>query len=147
MSELPSPDSRHPARLASWRSMDAAARGDKQAWLANFAEDAVVEDPVGKSPLDETGRGHRGPEAREAFWDGHIAPVRPIFNLQQSIACGDECANVGTLMIQFPDGAMSKLHGVYIYRVNDAGKVISLRTYWEYDEMEFLPAFEQRAGS
>ena len=49
MPELPSPDSKHPARLASWRSADAVARGDKQAWLDNFADDAIVQDPIGKS--------------------------------------------------------------------------------------------------
>ena len=49
MPMLPGPDSTHPAQLASWRSMDAVARGDKQAWLDNFTDDAIVEDPVGKS--------------------------------------------------------------------------------------------------
>ena len=44
MPELPSPDSKHPARRSAWRSMDAVARGDKQAWLDNFADDAIVEE-------------------------------------------------------------------------------------------------------
>lgn len=144
MPELPGPDSKHPARLAAWRSMDAVARGDKQAWLDNFAEDGLVQDPVGKSMIDPTGEGHRGKAAIEAFWDKNIANARPMFCLQSSIACGDECANVGTLMIQFPNGMVTKLYGVFVYCVNDDGKVASLRTYWETDEMQLHPPFAER---
>jgi steroid delta-isomerase len=146
MPELPSPASKHPAKRASWISMDAVARGDKQAWLGNFAEDAIVEDPVGKSMIDPTGEGHRGRAAIEAFWDKNIANARPMFCLQSSLASGDECANVGTLMIQFPNGLVTKLYGVFVYRVNDDGKVASLRTYWETDQMEIHPPFEERGS-
>jgi ketosteroid isomerase-like protein len=113
MSELPGPGSKHPARLASWRSIDAVARGDKRAWVENFADDAVVEDPIAK------------------FWDDHIAGRRAMFSLQHSLVAGNECANVGTLAIQAPDGSLFQLFGVYTYRVNDAGRVIALRSYWE----------------
>ena len=41
--------SEHPARAAANRSMDAVQRKDKQAWLDLFAEDAIVEDPIGPS--------------------------------------------------------------------------------------------------
>ena len=69
MPELPGPDSSHPARRAAWRSIDAVARGDKQAWLDNFADDAKVEDPVGKSALDPKGEGFRGKDAIAGFWE------------------------------------------------------------------------------
>jgi len=144
MPELPGPDSKHPARLAAWRSMDAVARGDKQAWLDNFADDGLVEDPVGKSMIDPSGEGHRGKAAIEAFWDKNIANARPMFCLQSSIACGDECANVGTLMIQFPNGLVTKLYGVFVYRVKEDGKVASLRTYWETGDMQVHPPFAER---
>jgi steroid delta-isomerase len=144
MPELPSPDAKHPARLAAWRSIDAVARGDKQAWLDNFADDARVEDPVGKSMIDPTGEGHRGKAAIEQFWEKNIAPCRPMFSLQQSICAGDECANVGTLTIQFGNGMVTQIHGVFVYRVNDAGKVASLRTYWEAADMQVFPPFEER---
>ena len=144
MPELPSPESKHPARRAAWRSIDAVARGDKQAWLDNFADDAIVEDPVGRSAIDPSGEGHRGRAAIEQFWDKNIAHARPMFCLQSSIACGDECANVGTLMVQFENGLVTKLYGVFVYRVDEAGKVISLRTYWEPDAMEIHPPFAER---
>lgn len=142
MPELPNPESKHPARLASWRSIDAVARGDKQAWLDNFADDAIVQDPIGKSIIDPAGEGFRGKAAIEAFWDKNIALGRPLFNLQSSICSGNECANVGTLTIQFSDGMVTQLHGVFTYRVNDEGKVTALRTYWEPEEMKIHPPRE-----
>ncbi|MCH2173717.1 nuclear transport factor 2 family protein [Myxococcota bacterium] len=144
MPELPSADSKHPARRAAWVSMDAVARGDKQAWVDNFADDGFIEDPIGKSVIDPEGQGHHGRAAIETFWDNHIATVRPMFQIQNSIACGNECANVGTLMIQFPNGMVTKLYGVFVYRVDDSGQVESLRTYWETDEMQIHPPFEDR---
>lgn len=144
MPTLPSADSEHPAQLASWRSMDAVARGDKRAWLDNFAADAVVEDPVGKSMIDPTGSGHRGKAAIEAFWDQNIANARPMFCLQSSLCCGNECANVGTLTIQFANGMISQLYGVFKYTVDDAGKVTALRTFWETSDMRIYPPFAER---
>ena len=131
MSELPGHDSKHPARLASWRSIDAVARGDTRAWVENFADDAVIEDPIGPSPFDPAGLGIRGKPAIAQFWDDHIAGRRAMFSLQHSLVAGDECANVGTLAIQAPDGSVFQIFGVYTYRVNDAGRVTALRSYWE----------------
>jgi ketosteroid isomerase-like protein len=145
MSELPGADSKHPARLAAWRSADAVLRGDKQAWLDNFADDAIVEDPIGKSMIDPSGKGFRGKQEIEQFWDKNIAQMRPMFSLQHSICSGNECANIGTLTIQFANGLITQLFGVYTYRVNDAGKVEALRTYWEPDDMKVYPPFSEGA--
>ena len=146
MAELPNPDSKQPARRAAWRSIDAVARGDKQAWLDNFADDACVEDPVGVSMIDPSGEGHRGKAAIEAFWDKNIANARPMFSLQRSLCCGDECANVGTLTIQFENGLVTQLYGVFVYKVNAAEKVASLRTFWEVEEMQVYPPFGERGA-
>jgi hypothetical protein len=67
-----------------------------------------------------------------------------MFNLQHSIVSGNECANVGTLTIQFPNGTVSQLHGVFVYRVNGAGKVAALRTYWELEQMTMYPPLDER---
>ncbi|MFT5695407.1 MAG: steroid delta-isomerase [Myxococcota bacterium] len=144
MAELPSADAKHPARLAAWRSIDAVARGDKQAWLDNFAADAIVEDPIGKSMIDPSGEGFRGKEEIEKFWEKNIANMRPMFSLQHSICSGNECANIGTLTIQFPNGLISQLFGVYTYRVNGEGKVVALRTYWEAEDLKMYPPLEGR---
>jgi ketosteroid isomerase-like protein len=127
--------------------MDAVARGDKQAWLDNFADNGVIEDPVGPSHLDPEGTGHHGKAAIEEFWDKNIANGRPMFSLSESFGCGNECANVGTLTIQFPNGVISQLRGVFTYRVNDEGKVVALRTYWETAAMSMYPPFDERMKS
>ena len=129
----------HPARAAARRSMDAVHRKDKQAWLENFAEDAVVEDPVGASPLDPDGKGHRGKQAIAAFWDRQIAPSRILFHIERSYAAGSEVANVGTITIVLPGGAVSLVEGVFSYRVDDAGKVTALRAFWEFERMKIFP--------
>ena len=126
----------HPARLASQRSAAAVQAKDRAAWLALFADDAVVQDPVGKSFLDETGEGHRGLQAIGAFFDNNIAPVRSIrFELHDSFAAGDEVANVATIHMTLPDGTTSRCEGVFVYKVRDDGKLVSLRAFWEVDRM------------
>ena len=76
----------HPARLASQRSMDAVHARDKDAWVANFADDGVVEDPIGPSIFDPEGKGHRGRAAIAAFWDKLIGPNRVFFDVRESFA-------------------------------------------------------------
>jgi steroid delta-isomerase len=126
----------HPARLASQRSIAAVQAKDKHAWLSLFAEDAVVQDPVGRSFLDESGEGHRGHDAIGAFFDSSIAPVESIrFELKDSFAAGDEVANVATIHMTLPGGATSRCEGVFVYRVRDDGKLVSLRAFWEVDRM------------
>ena len=122
------------AQLAAGRSMDAVRRKDREAWLNNFADDACVEDPVGVSPLDPTGLGQRGKEAIGVFWDTMIAPGRIEFAMRESWPAGDKAvANVGSIFNEMPDGTKIEAKGVYVYHVNDEGKVIHLRAYWDYD--------------
>lgn len=50
----------HPAIVAARTAMNAVSAGDRVAWLACYADDAVLHDPVGGSPLDPEGSGVRG---------------------------------------------------------------------------------------
>ena len=61
------PDDEHPVRRLSQRSYDLVSRKQKEEWLTLWAEDAVVEDPVGPSFFDPEGQGHRGTEAIARF--------------------------------------------------------------------------------
>jgi len=132
-------ENEHPARLASRRSMAAVEAGDREGWLALFADDAVVEDPIGPSPLDPDGAGRRGKAEIAAFYDTVIAanPVR--FDIRESYAAGDEVANVGTITTTFPDGNRAVVEGVYTYRVGADGRLVALRAYWEFDQMRIEP--------
>ena len=121
--------------LAFQRHVAAVHSGDREAFLSNFAEDAVVADPVGPSPLDPSGRGHRGHTAIAAFWDKMIGPGSVRFEIDRQIVCGDEIANMGTIYNEMPDGAGEiAAAGVFVYRVNEAGKLVSLKAYWDYDK-------------
>lgn len=120
--------------IAFERHRKAVEAGDREAFLANFAPDAVVEDPVGPSPLDPAGRGHRGRDAIAAFWDTIIGPGSVRFAIERSIVCGDEIAHVGTVFNRLPEGPGEiGAEGVFVYRVDASGKLVSLKAYWDYD--------------
>jgi len=50
------------------------------------------------------------------------------------------------LTVQFPNGLVTQLYGVFTYRVNDDGKVAALRTYWETGDMQVYPPFDERGS-
>ena len=81
----------------------------------------------------------RGKDAISAFWDKQIGPNRICFNITDSYACGQECANVGSLTITMDGGLVTVVNGVFVYRVNDAGAVVSLRAFWEFDGIQVIP--------
>ena len=117
-------------------SMAAVEAGDREAWLGLFAADAVVEDPIGPSAFDPEGKGHRGIEAIAAFYDSVIAPNESIrFTISQSLLCGDEVANVGTIRINFVGGGAVEVDGVYCYRVAADGRLGGIRAFWEADQI------------
>jgi ketosteroid isomerase-like protein len=128
------PDAAHPARDASRRSMDAVSRGAKDEWLALFSPEAVVADPVGPSLFDPAGNGHQGLAAISAFWDSTISNAERIeFSIVDSFAAGDEVANVGTITTYLPGDHRLDTDGVFVYRVDEDGKIRSLRAHWEFD--------------
>lgn len=128
------------ARDLGRASMAAVEARDRRAWLDLFTEDAVVEDPIGPSPFDPEGSGHRGIEAIAAFYDNVIAANESVtFNIHQSFLCGNEAANVGVIRIAFAGGAAVEVDGVYIYRMSPDGRIASLRAFWEPDAVRAVP--------
>jgi steroid Delta-isomerase len=122
-----------PAHLAGKRSREAVIARDKDAWLAVFADDAIVEDPIGPSTFDPEGKGHRGRDAISAFWDKVIANTDKIeFNFLDTYQCGNEEANVGNIVTTM-GGHQITAEGVFTYKVNNQGKMVALRAYWEMD--------------
>ena len=100
------PDGDHPVRRLSQRSYDLVSRKQKDEWLTLWAEDCVIEDPVGPSFFDPEGKGHHGPEGVSAFWDMAIAPVKEFhFTIRDSFANGNACANIGTFSTVLEDGS------------------------------------------
>ena len=128
------PDAAHPARRAAQRSMGAVAAGRKDDWLALFAPDALVEDPVGPSMIDPGGKGHRGQDGITRFWDEHVSSVsRYDFLVTDSYANGPSCANVLNLVMTFTGGATMTVDCLIVYTVNEDGLITSIRAHWEPD--------------
>ncbi len=128
------------ARELGIRSRAAVHAKDRDAWLALFADDALVQDPVGPSPFDPAGKGHHGRQAIGAFYDTVIAPSEAItFEITESYLCGDEVADVGIIRTTLAGGThQAVVHGVYTYRSDGAGRLAALRAYWEFDALELV---------
>jgi steroid Delta-isomerase len=125
----------HPARDASRHSMSCSEAGDRERWLALFADDAVIEDPIGPSAFDPDGKGHRGKDGIAKFWDDVISKQPVRFTIQASYAAGSECANVGTVTTDLGGGTKAIVEGVFTYRVDDEGRIKAMRAYWEEDKI------------
>ena len=61
-----------------------------------------------------------------------IAPSELTFNFDKTYVCGNEEANVGSILIR-AGGYEVTAEGVFTYRVNEAGEMVALRAYWELD--------------
>lgn len=123
----------HPAVLAGRASQAAASGHRKEEWLDLFAENGVVEDPVGPSGFDPEGRGHHGREEIAAFYDKTIGIADSLeFLFDDGFACGDEVAFTGLIRTVL-GGHVIDAEGVFTYKVDDAGKIVALRAFWEVD--------------
>ncbi len=142
------PDGDHPVRRLSQRSYDLVSRKQKDEWLTLWAEDAVIEDPVGPSFFDPEGKGHHGLEGVSAFWDMAIAPVKEFhFTIRDSFANGNACANIGTFSTVLEDGSLADTDLIAVYRVNDEGKMVSMAAHWEVERTHGHPcASRESAG-
>ena len=123
------------AQKLGFLSRDYAVAKDKENWLALFDEDAIIQDPIGKSPLDPEGNGHRGIVAIEKFYDTVIANGNIEFNILESIPCADECANYAEIVNVLGEIRI-ETKMIVIYRVNSNDKIVSLRAFWDYLNME-----------
>ena len=122
-----------PARTASIKSMENSMKGDAKAWLDLFADDALVQDPYGPSPMNPAGLGHHGKAAIEKFCAAYIQPDRIRFEVRQTLTSGPACVNVGTIFAKGFDGRFAWNEVINVYEVNAAGKITLLRSYWDYE--------------
>ena len=97
---------------------------DRDAFLACFAEDATQVDPVPSPP-------NVGKEAIGAFWDNIVQMAEKLDpELHHLHVCGDEAALVFTMKARTGDGGTA-IDIVDILKVDDDGKIASLRAYWD----------------
>ncbi len=110
--------------------------GNKETWVDLFAEDAVVRDPVGKSPHDPTGEGFVGKERIAEFWDKMIAPGDLIISPHKRISCGDDIVAVYMTAANFISGYKTSIEMIATYQVNDEGKIQSLDVFWDVEALQ-----------
>lgn len=129
-------DTEHLAIKANIQSVTLAMKGDREGWLALYTDDAIVQDPVGKSPFDTSGDGHHGKAAIAKFWDTVIGPSRLTINVHKRIPSGDRtCAVLQTAINDMGKGK-TEVDMIAIYEVNDEGKIIRMSAFWSWAEME-----------
>lgn len=127
----------NPAYQMSLKSREYLKTKDKEGWLAMWAEDGIIEDPIGPTMLDPDGQGHATPEAREAFYDRNIANADIEYIIHNTYTSHLECANIVTLNVLMNIGDKKysqRVDGVFCYACNEEGKLTALRGYWEFDE-------------
>ena len=123
------------AQELGFLSRDYAVAKDKKNWFSLFHDDAIVQDPIGVSPLDPDGEGHKGIEAIEKFYDTVIANGNIEFNILESIPCANECANYAQIVNVVGDVKI-ETKMIVIYCINSSNKIQSLRAFWDYQNME-----------
>ncbi len=98
---------------------------DREGWLALFAPDAVVEDPVG-------GGRREGLEAITAFYDSTISTVESFdYEIERAYECGSEVAVVIRFAI-VAAGFTLDMDVVNIYAAAPDGEhLLSLRSWWD----------------
>ncbi|KUI20802.1 hypothetical protein AU193_06615 [Mycobacterium sp. GA-1285] len=123
--------SRADALAAVERSPDAIAVHDRQAWVAAFTVDGVVEDPVGSQP-------HRGTTAIARFYDTFIGPRDIAFHRDVDIVVASTVIRDLELEIQMTAGLRMRIPAYLRYRLEDrAGelKIVELSAFWELPAM------------
>lgn len=109
--------------------LDAFNRDDRDAFVALFRPDALLEDPVG-APA------HTGRDAIGAFWDavhGMAGSIR--LAATQRIVCGAEAAMVFTIEAGM-GGSRMRIHAVDTFKLDAEGRIAELRAYWDLGAAE-----------
>lgn len=126
----------HLAVAANKKSIQYAMEGNKETWLALYADDAVVCDPVGKSLMDLSGEGHRGKAAIEQFWDTVIGPAKLDIRVDKRWISGDHCCCVAQVAHNdLGGGKVTQTDMLAVYHVNEQGLITSMAAHWNFDDM------------
>lgn len=102
---------------------------DKAAYLALFAEDAVVQDPYG-------GRPWQGHEGLAKFWGG-MERTWEQFTMtpQAQYVAGDRAAAHWTTEAVSKNGKTATFSGINVFTINEQGLITQLEAYWDFKAM------------
>ena len=105
--------------------VDAFQSGDRERWLANFADDAEHLDPPTDPP-------HVGHEEIGRFWDETQALVdHYVLDVKDVIVCGDEAVLSFTCNAYGPDGTGIAIDIVDVFGFDDDGRIKRQKAYFD----------------
>lgn len=102
--------------------------GDPDAAAAIYAEDCIVEDPVG-SPL------HHGREAVRAFYAQSMATGAKLKLEGPVRVAGDYAAFAFSVNLDF-GGAPKRIDVIDTFKFDKSGKVVEMRAFWGPTNMQ-----------
>jgi len=117
------------------QSLEAVKKQDRETWLGLFAEDAVVEDPVGPNDWAPDGKGQQGRAAIGQFYDLFSSFQEKFdYEVHHKVVRGDEVAVFVTMHVHLKSGEHLPVRAINIYRITDSGKIRSLRSFWNAED-------------
>ena len=102
--------------------------GDADAVAALYAEDCIVEDPIG-SPL------HRGREAVRAFYAQSMATGAKLKLEGPVRVAGEYAAFPFSVHLNF-DGSPKRIDVIDTFKFDETGKVVEMRAFWGPGNMQ-----------
>ena len=103
----------------------ATRRMDASAWVETFAVDATSHDPVGAPPMN-------GHAALRQFFDGICGAFERVGLTEDHVfTSGNEAAVKWTGRGTGKNGREVTFEGIDVFEINDAGKIQTLRAYWD----------------
>lgn len=100
--------------------------GDREAWLAIFAEQVVMEDPVGAPP--KVGRSALGTTWERSHRPGRSWRLEPRRVVGSDTEVAVDLVNRGSI-----DGCDVVIESIEVWRVDGSGLVVSVRSFFEPD--------------
>ena len=102
--------------------VDGFSRGDVEAIVALYAENATVEDPVGTQI-------HRGTEEIRAFYTYSLSTGAKLELMGDPRCAADYVAFPFKVKLHW-EGQSSVIEVIDTFRIDDDGKIIEMRAYW-----------------
>jgi steroid delta-isomerase len=106
----------------------ALSAGDKERWLSIWADDAVLEDPVGVDI-------YRGKEILATIFWGLVEQISPmkLWLDRDVIVCGNEAIAI-LLGVVSKEGRLGRVGPIVDhFTFGEDGKIISMRAFWKYN--------------
>ncbi len=120
------------------QSPQAVAAHDESAWMAIFANQNTVEDPVGSAPHHSNREGAAGFEPLHRFYQTFIAANKISFQVRQDIVCGLWVMRDLTITIEMVARFKIAVPMHLLYELEEQGgelKIRRLAAHWELRPM------------